>query len=202
MEKKFVIATNNPHKVVEFKRILEPMGIYCVSQKEMGIVCDAEENGTTFAQNAYIKAKAVYDLCGLPSVADDSGICVDALGGEPGIYSARYGGEGLDDPGRMFLLLKNMEGKQDRAAHFTSAICCVLGDGQVIEAEGYIYGQLTEHPRGEHGFGYDPIFLPDGYEQTTAEMEGDAKNAISHRGNALRIFAQKLKEYYNAEINE
>lgn len=202
MEKKFVIATNNPHKVVEFKRILEPMGIHCVSQKELGIVCDAEENGTTFAENAYIKAKAVYDLCGLPSVADDSGICVDALGGEPGIFSARYGGEGLDDPGRMYLLLKNMEEHQERAAHFTSAICCVMGEDQVIEAEGYIFGQLTREPRGEHGFGYDPIFLPDGYEQTTAEMEGDEKNAISHRGNALRKFAEKLKEYYNVENNE
>lgn len=199
MEKKFVIATNNPHKVIEFKRILEPMGITCVSQKEMGIVCDAEETGKTFGENAYIKAKAVYDLCGLPSVADDSGICVDALGGEPGIYSARYGGEGLTDPDRMFLLLKNMEDQEDRAAHFTSAICCVMDDGAVIEAEGYIYGQLTKEPRGEHGFGYDPIFLPDGYEQTTAEMESDAKNAISHRGNALRIFADKLKEFYDAD---
>ncbi len=199
MEKKFVIATNNPHKVVEFKRILEPMGISCVSQKELGIVCDAEETGKTFGENAYIKAKAVYDLCGLPSVADDSGICVDALGGEPGIYSARYGGEGLTDPDRMFLLLKNMEDKDDRSAHFTSAICCVLGNDKVIEAEGYIYGQLTKEPRGEHGFGYDPIFLPDGYEQTTAEMESDAKNAISHRGNALRIFAEKLKEFYDAD---
>ena len=199
MEKKFVIATNNPHKVIEFKRILEPMGIACVSQKEMGIVCDAEETGATFGENAYIKAKAVYDLCGLPSVADDSGICVDALGGEPGIYSARYGGEGLNDQDRMFLLLKNMEDKENRAAHFTSAICCVMDSEQVIEAEGYIYGQLTKEPRGERGFGYDPIFLPDGYEQTTAEMESDEKNAISHRGNALRIFAEKLKEFYNAD---
>ncbi len=199
MEKKFVIATNNPHKVIEFKRILEPMGITCVSQKELGIVCDAEETGNTFSENAYIKAKAVYDLCGLPSVADDSGICVDALGGEPGIYSARYGGEGLTDPDRMYLLLKNMEDKEDRSAHFTSAICCVMNDGAVIEAEGYIYGQLTKEPRGERGFGYDPIFLPDGYEQTTAEMESDAKNAISHRGNALRIFADKLKEFYDAD---
>ena len=199
MEKKFVIATNNPHKVFEFKRILEPMGITCVSQKELGIVCDAEETGKTFGENAYIKAKAVYDLCGLPSVADDSGICVDALGGEPGIYSARYGGEGLSDPDRMFLLLKNMENQEDRSAHFTSAICCVMDDGAVIEAEGYIYGKLTKEPRGEHGFGYDPIFLPDGYQLTTAEMESDAKNAISHRGNALRIFAEKLKEFYDAD---
>lgn len=199
MEKKFVIATNNPHKVIEFKRILEPMGISCVSQKEMGIVCDAEETGETFGENAYIKAKAVYDLCGLPSVADDSGICVDALGGEPGIYSARYGGEGLNDEERMFLLLKNMEEQEERAAHFTSAICCVLSDDSIIEAEGYIYGQLTKEPRGERGFGYDPIFLPDGYELTTAEMESDAKNAISHRGNALRIFAEKLKEFYDAD---
>ncbi|MBQ7034817.1 MAG: RdgB/HAM1 family non-canonical purine NTP pyrophosphatase [Clostridia bacterium] len=197
MEKKFVIATNNPHKVIEFKRILEPMGIHCVSLKEMGIQSDAEETGTTFMENAYIKAKAVFDICGLPSVADDSGICVDALGGQPGIYSARYGGEGLNDEDRMFLLLKNMESEENRAAHFTSAISCVMGEERVIEAEGYIFGRLTREPRGEHGFGYDPIFLPDGYEMTTAEMEGDAKNAISHRGNALREFAEKLKEYYH-----
>ncbi len=194
MSQKFVIATNNPHKVVEFKKILEPLGISCFSLKEMGIECDAEENGVTFAENAKIKAQAVYDICGLPSVADDSGICVDALGGEPGVYSARYGGEGYDDEGRMFLLLKNMEGEENRAAHFTSAICCVYDDQTIIEAEGYIFGQLTHEPRGAHGFGYDPIFLPDGYDQTTAEMEGEEKNAISHRGNALRAFVEKLKE--------
>lgn len=194
MSQKFVIATNNSHKVVEFKKILEPLGISCFSLKEMGIECDAEENGVTFAENAKIKAQAVYDICGLPSVADDSGICVDALGGEPGVYSARYGGEGYDDEGRMFLLLKNMEGKENRAAHFTSAICCVYDDQTIIEAEGYIFGQLTHEPRGAHGFGYDPIFLPDGYDQTTAEMEGEEKNAISHRGNALRAFVEKLKE--------
>ncbi len=199
MNKRFVIATNNPHKVVEFKKILEPLGIECVSQKEMGIVCDAEENGTTFAENAKIKAQAVYDLCHLPTVADDSGICVDALNGEPGIYSARYGGEGYDDEGRLYLLLKNMEDQENRAAHFTSAICCVMNEDTIIEAEGYIFGQLTREPRGAYGFGYDPIFLPDGYEQTTAEMEGEEKNAISHRGNALREFAVKLKEYYDAE---
>ena len=199
MNKKFVIATNNPHKVVEFKKILTPLGIECVSLREMGIICDAEETGTTFAENAKIKAQAVYNICHLPTVADDSGICVDALGGEPGVYSARYGGEGYDDPGRMYLLLKNMEGKKNRAAHFTSAICCVLNDETVLEAEGYIFGQLTDEPRGTNGFGYDPIFLPDGYELTTAEMEGEEKNAISHRGNALRKFAEQLKEYYYVE---
>ncbi|MBQ8893581.1 MAG: RdgB/HAM1 family non-canonical purine NTP pyrophosphatase [Clostridia bacterium] len=198
MEKKFVIATNNPHKVVEFKKILAPLGIECVSLKEMGIVCDAEETGTTFAENAYIKAKAVYDICKLPTVADDSGICVDALGGEPGVYSARYGGEGYDDEGRMYLLLKNMEQQENRAAHFTSSISCVLNDETVLNAEGYIFGRLTREPRGTNGFGYDPIFLPDGYSMTTAEMEGEAKNAISHRGNALREFVLKLKEYYHA----
>lgn len=202
MNKKFVIATNNPHKVEEFKKILSPMGIDCYSLKELGIVCDAEETGTTFAENAYIKAKAVYDLCKLPTVADDSGICVDALDGAPGVFSARYGGEGYDDPGRMFLLLKNMEGQENRAAHFTSSISCVLNDEVVLGAEGYIFGQLTREPRGTNGFGYDPIFLPDGYSQTTAEMDGEAKNAISHRGNALREFVVKLKEYYNAEADK
>ena len=199
MEKKFVIATNNPHKVFEFKKILAPLGISCYSLKEMGIVCDAEETGTTFAENAYIKAKAVYDICKLPTVADDSGICVEALGGEPGVYSARYGGEGYDDEGRMFLLLKNMEQHENRTANFTSSISCVMDDKTVISAEGYVFGQLTREPRGTNGFGYDPIFLPNGYDQTTAEMESEAKNAISHRGNALRLLVNKLKEYYDAE---
>jgi len=199
MEKKFVIATNNPHKVFEFKKILAPLGITCYSLKEMGIVCDAEETGVTFAENAYIKAKAVYDICKLPTVADDSGICVEALGGKPGVYSARYGGEGYDDEGRMYLLLKNMEKQENRTANFTSSISCVIDDETVISAEGYIFGQLTLEPRGTNGFGYDPIFLPDGYDQTTAEMESEAKNAISHRGNALRALVEKLKEYYDAE---
>lgn len=199
MDKKFVIATNNPHKVVEFKKILAPLGIECVSLKEMGIICDAEETGTTFAENARIKAQAVYDLCHIPTVADDSGICVDALNGEPGVYSARYGGDGYDDAGRMYLLLENMENQENRAAHFTSAICCVMDKETLLETEGYIFGQLTREPRGTNGFGYDPIFLPDGYPMTTAEMEGEAKNAISHRGNALRKFAEQLKEYYYAE---
>ena len=135
-------------------------------------------------------------------MADDSGICVDALDGAPGVFSARYGGDGYDDPGRMFLLLKNMEGQENRAAHFTSSISCVLNDEVVLGAEGYIFGQLTREPRGTNGFGYDPIFLPDGYSQTTAEMDGEAKNAISHRGNALREFVVKLKEYYNAEADK
>ncbi len=199
MEKKFVIATNNPHKVVEFKKILAPLGIECSSLKEMGIECDAEETGTTFAENAYIKAKAVFDLCGLPTVADDSGICVDALGGAPGVYSARYGGEGLNDEQRLYHLLENLKEVDDRKAHFTSSICCILDQDVVIKAEGYIFGTLLREPKGENGFGYDPIFLPDGYELTTAEMDGEAKNAISHRGNALREFVKQLKEYYDAE---
>ena len=199
MDKKFVIATNNPHKVFEFKKILAPLGITCVSLKEMGIVCEAEENGTTFGENARIKAKAVFERCGLPSVADDSGICVDALDGAPGVYSARYGGEGLDDEGRMNLLLKTMEREENRAAHFTSAICCLLDADTVIEAQGHIYGSLLRAPRGENGFGYDPIFLPEGYTKSTAEMDPEEKNAISHRGAALRELVKKLKEYEKNE---
>ncbi len=199
MSKKFVIATNNAHKVEEFKKILAPLGISCYSLKEMGLSCEAEETGTTFAENARIKAKAVYDLCHLPTVADDSGICVDALGGAPGVYSARFGAEGLDDPGRTALLLEKMEQEENRAAHFTSAICCILGDGIEIVAEGAVYGSLLRAPRGKNGFGYDPIFLPEGYAVSTAEMDSESKNAISHRGIALRKLADQLKEYENAE---
>ena len=197
MEKKFVIATNNPHKVVEFKKILAPLGIQCVSLKEMGIVCDAEETGTTFAENAYIKAKAVYDICKLPTVADDSGICVDALGGEPGIYSARYGfDESLDDWGRLELLLKNTEHVPDgeRQAQFVCVITMVTPDGQTIQARGEIHGELTREPAGENGFGYDPIFYYPPLGKTTAELSPEEKNEVSHRANALKVFYEKLKE--------
>ena len=196
---RMILASNNAHKAEELRAILSVLGVETLTMRESGFSSDPEENGTTFAENAYIKAKAVYDICKLPTVADDSGICVEALGGEPGVYSARYGGEGYDDEGRMLLLLKNMERHENRTANFTSSISCVIDDETVISAEGYVFGQLTREPRGTNGFGYDPIFLPNGYDQTTAEMESEAKNAISHRGNALRLLVNKLKEYYDAE---
>jgi XTP/dITP diphosphohydrolase len=134
---------------------------------------------------------------GLPALADDSGICVDALNGEPGVYSARYGfDDTLDDWGRLELLLKNTEQVPDgqRQAQFVAVITMVTPDGEVIQARGEIHGELTREPRGENGFGYDPIFYYPPAGMTTAEMSGEAKNEVSHRGNALKVFYEKLKE--------
>ena len=130
---KFAIATGNPGKVKDFNLILSLMGHEAVSLKEMGIECDVEETGTTFKENSYIKAKAIYDMVKLPTIADDSGLCVEALGGAPGVYSARYGGEGLDDHGRCIKLLEEMKDEKNRRAWFKSAICCILNDDIKIE---------------------------------------------------------------------
>ena len=163
----------------------------------MGVDIDVEETGSTFEENSLIKAKAVMEATGLPAIADDSGIAVDALNGEPGIYSARYGfDESLDDYGRMMLLLKNTEHVPDgqRQAKFVCVITFVTPDGDTIQARGEIHGELTRQPRGENGFGYDPIFYYPPFGQTTAEIPAEQKNRVSHRGNALRILNEKLKE--------
>ena len=192
---KFIIATNNTGKVNDFKKILSALGHDAVSLKEAGIICDAEETGKTFAENAYIKAKAVFDIVKTPVIADDSGLSVDALGGEPGIYSARYGGEGLDDPARCRLLLKNMEKVPDdkRTASFICSLCCIINDDKIITAEGKVNGKIIYEPRGENGFGYDPLFYYEDYEKTFGEVPDELKNAVSHRANALKNLAEKLK---------
>lgn len=192
----FVIATNNAHKVEEFKKIFDRLGLELTTPKSLGIVCDPEENGESFRENAMIKARAFHEACGLPTVADDSGLSVDALGGEPGIYSARYGNKDSDSE-RMYYLLENMQGKSDRSAHFVSAIACVLDSKNSFSVEGKCYGVLTEQPDGEGGFGYDPIFLPDGKTETFAKMSAEDKNKISHRANALEAFATVLEEKRN-----
>lgn len=133
---KFVLATHNPNKIREMRAILGQFGVEVVSPKELGITVDVEETGSTFAENAMLKAKAICELAKLPAIADDSGLCVDALNGGPGVYSARYGGEGLDDRGRYTLLLQNLRGQTTRAAHFTCAIACAFPNGDTITAEG------------------------------------------------------------------
>ncbi len=189
-----ILASNNKKKLVEMKAILEDLGIELVMQRDYGIDLEVEETGTTFEENAYLKASAVTKLTGLPAVADDSGIVVEALGGEPGVYSARYGGDACEnDEARTALLLKNMEGKEDRRAKFVSAIACTLPDGRVIRARGEIHGLINFAPVGEGGFGYDPIFYVPEYGMTTAEMSPELKNSISHRGRALQDFKEKLK---------
>ena len=194
---KIVLASKNPHKLVEINEITKKFGFELVLQSELGVDLDVEENGTTFEENSLIKAKAVMEATGLPALADDSGICVDALGGAPGVYSARYGGdESLDDWGRLQLLLKNMEDVPDgeRQAKFVCVITMVTPEGKVIQARGEIHGELLREARGENGFGYDPIFYYPPFGKSTAEMDPEEKNAVSHRGNALRVFYEKLKE--------
>ena len=192
-----VLASKNPHKLVEISKITEKFDMELVLQSELGIDLDVEENGTTFEENSFIKAQAVMEATGLPALADDSGIMVDALGGEPGIYSARYGfDESLDDRGRMMLLLKNTEQVPDdqRQAKFVCVITMVTPDGKTIQARGEVHGELTREPRGENGFGYDPIFYYPPAGCTTAELPSAEKNEISHRGRALQVFYEKLKE--------
>lgn len=194
---KVVLASKNPHKLVEISKITEKFGFDLVLQSELGVDIDVEETGTTFEENSLLKAEAVMKATGLPALADDSGIAVDALNGEPGIYSARYGfDESLDDWGRLELLLKNTEHVPDgqRQAQFVCVISFVTPEGRVIQARGEIHGELTRAPRGENGFGYDPIFYYPPYGMTTAEMSSEAKNEVSHRGNALKVFYEKLKE--------
>ena len=194
---KIVLASKNPHKLVEINRITEKFGFELILQSELGVDLDVEETGTTFEENSLIKAEAVMKATGMPALADDSGICVDALNGEPGVYSARYGfDESLDDWGRLQLLLKNTENVPDgqRQAKFVCVITMVTPDGQTIQARGEIHGELLRQPVGENGFGYDPIFYYPPAGMTTAEMSSEAKNEVSHRANALKIFNEKLKE--------
>ena len=193
---KVVLASKNPHKLVEISKITEKFGFDLVLQSELGVDIDVEETGTTFEENSYLKAEAVMKATGLPALADDSGIAVDALNGEPGIYSARYGfDDSLDDWGRL-LLLKNTEHVPDgqRQAQFVCVITMVTPDGQTIQARGEIHGELLRAPVGENGFGYDPIFYYPPAGMSTAEMPSEEKNKVSHRANALNVFYEKLKE--------
>ena len=194
---KVVLASKNKHKLVEISKITEQFDMELVLQSELGVDIDVEENGTTFEENSLIKAKAVMEATGLPALADDSGIAVDALNGEPGIYSARYGfDESLDDWGRLELLLKNTEHVPDgqRQAQFVCVITMVTPDGKTIQARGEIHGELLREAKGKNGFGYDPIFYYPPMGKTTAEMSPEDKNQVSHRANALRVFYDKLKE--------
>jgi XTP/dITP diphosphohydrolase len=169
-----------------------------ISAKDAGIHLDVEETGTTFAENAMLKAKAICEASNLPAIADDSGLCVDALNGGPGVYSARYGGEGLDDKGRYQLLLNNLRGQSTRAAHFACAIACAFPNGKTLTAEGRCNGTIAFAPMGEGGFGYDPVFLSTELRKTFGAMTDKEKNAISHRGAAVKSFANK----FNARIAE
>lgn len=188
---KVVLASHNQKKMVEMKAILSQMGVEVLSQAEVGVDLEPEETGTTFEENARIKARAVMQAAGLPAIADDSGLMVDALNGEPGVYSARYGGEGLDDTGRWQLLLKNMAGEENRACKFVSVICCAFPDGGEVMARGECPGILAQGPSGDGGFGYDPIFYLPQLGKTMAQLTPAEKNQISHRARALAGFQKE-----------
>lgn len=192
----FVLASKNTKKLAEMQTILGEQGVQVLSQAQAGVDLDPEETGTTFEENAIIKAKAVAEASGLPAIADDSGLMVDALDGAPGVYSARYGGShALSDEYRWKLLLKNMEGMEQRAAKYVSVIAAVFPDGRVLTARGECHGEIAESPRGTGGFGYDPIFrLPDG--RHMAEISIEEKNRISHRAIALAEMQKKLMECF------
>ena len=192
---KYVLATHNPGKLKEMGDILARFGVEVVSPKDLGLTVDVEETGATFAENAMLKARAICAAANLPAIADDSGLCVDALNGGPGVYSARYGGEGLDDKGRYQLLLNSMRGQTTRAAHFACAIACAFPNGDTLTAEGQVQGTIAFAPMGEGGFGYDPVFFYPPLAKTFGQLTAEEKSAISHRGQALKEFSAKLETY-------
>ena len=194
---KMVLASKNAHKLTEMSAILSQLGVEVVLESDVGVDVEVEETGATFEENAALKAVAVMKASGLPAIADDSGLCVTALGGGPGVYSARYGGEGLTDKDRYQLVLNGLLGQLDRSAKFVSCICCAFPNGDKVEARGECPGLITYSPRGEDGFGYDPIFLVPETRKTFAQMTAEEKNAISHRGVALQKFKVELEKYLN-----
>ena len=185
-----VFATNNQHKIDEAQDIVKGK-LKLISLKEAGVDIDVDETETTFRGNAWLKAQAVWELTGLPCVADDSGLCVEALGGEPGVYSSRYAGEAGNHTKNNEKLLKEMEGKSDRRAFFTTVLCLVGLDDTPIYIEGKVNGVILREIQGRDGFGYDPLFCPNGDSRSFAEMSAAEKNAMSHRGRAF----QSLMEY-------
>lgn len=186
---KVVLASNNAGKLREFREILE--GLFeIISLRDLGLEADPEETGSSFEENAKLKAEYSCKLSGLPALADDSGLEVDALGGAPGIYSARYAPG--TDADRVEKLLQDMEKENDRTARFVSVVALVYPDGRQITARGTCEGVLVRQPQGTGGFGYDPIFLPDGYDRTFGLLRAEEKNSVSHRGRAVRALRDKL----------
>ena len=201
---RFVVATHNRKKLEELSRILSALDIEAVTGDQIGVVLsEPDETGVTFEENARIKAESACRETGLPAVADDSGLMVDALDGAPGVHSARYAGTGASDADRNVKLLNALKDtpKERRTAEFVSVICCVFPDGDVVTARGECPGRIAYAPRGEEGFGYDPLFIVDGglpgAGKTFAELTGEEKDAVSHRGNALRVFSARLREKLN-----
>ena len=196
MKRKLVFATNNAHKLEEVAAILGDK-VELLSLNDIDCHTDIPETAETLEGNALLKSSFIYRNYQLDCFADDTGLEVEALNGAPGVYSARYGGPGLDGVGRYRLLLENMRGQLDRRCRFVSAICCCFPNGDRVEARGECPGTLAYAPKGEDGFGYDPIFFVPALKKTFAELSPAEKNAISHRGNALTAFREKLEQYLN-----
>ena len=194
--KKIIFATGNEGKMREVRMILQDLGVEILSLKEAGIAADVEENGTTFEENAVIKATEIMKMCGEIVLADDSGLEVDALNKEPGIYSARYMGHDTSYHIKNKSLIDRLEGKsgEERNARFVCVIAAALPDGRVFITRGTMEGQIGYEERGENGFGYDPIFYLPEYGCYSAELPLEEKNKLSHRGKALRLMKEKLKE--------
>ena len=196
---KLILASDNTHKFREFSEILSGTDTEVIMRSAAGCSFDIEENGTSFAENAYIKAKSVTDFTGYAAVADDSGICVDHLNGGPGIFSARYGaGIAHNDQERMMYLLEQMKCAEVRTARYVCSICCTFPNGDVLTTEDICEGTILYKPVGDGGFGYDPVFLPKGYDRSMAQLSPEEKNVISHRGKALREFINRYKRYIDA----
>lgn len=191
----FILATNNMKKLAEMQRILSPLGINVVTAKMLGITLeDVEEDGETFEDNAKIKAHAACKAAGMPAIADDSGLCVDYLGGAPGVYSARFAGEHGNDELNNDLLLEKLDGvpMDKRTAHYVCAICCSFPDKEDIIVTGKCYGKIGFERDGNQGFGYDPLFLING--RSFGRYTAEEKDKISHRGNALRLLTKELEK--------
>lgn len=187
-----VVATKNQNKVKEITEVLSPLGLEVVSQTDAGIDVDVEETGDTFEKNARLKAKAVAMLCDDCVLADDSGLCVEALGGRPGVYSARYAGEGAPDSKKIEKLLSELENEDNRKAKFVTSMAFIFPDGNEIITMGEVYGKIIDAPRGDNGFGYDPVFLSDELNKTFAEATLQEKNEVSHRSRALAKLYDEL----------
>ncbi|MBE6644252.1 MAG: RdgB/HAM1 family non-canonical purine NTP pyrophosphatase [Ruminococcaceae bacterium] len=188
---KLIIASNNQHKIYEIKKMLGSQFEQILSLREAGIDHETIEDGTTFRENAYKKAKEIAEISGCASLADDSGICAHALDGAPGVFSARFSGGSDEDNNR--LIVEKLKDKDDKTAHYTCAMSLVFPDGRELFSEGYMYGEIIDTPRGTRGFGYDPLFVPTGETRTVAEMTDEEKNAISHRSIALKKILEQLQ---------
>lgn len=195
MMKKIILASGNKGKIKEFLQILKPFGYEVISRKDAGIFEEPWESGKTFKENAYIKAQDIYNKLHLPCIADDSGLCVDALGGAPGVNSHRYAGDGATDDENTDLLLKNLEGVPDekRTARFVCCICYINEKGEALYAQGEVEGKIGYSRKGSNGFGYDPVFMYK--DKSFAQLLADEKNKISHRGKAVEKFKKMIKNF-------